>query len=78
MTKRMTLLGAALCALLYTTPALAAKTCRDSPTQAAAQKYYEELKASGKPGWRNLDRDGDGRACECNPGGNGKHCPKRR
>ena len=24
-----------------------------------------------------LDRDGDGKACDCNPGGSGKNCPTK-
>lgn len=63
--------------LALTAPALA-KTCKDFPTQAAAQKYYEAQKAAGKSGWKKLDRDNDGRACDCNVGGNGKHCPNKR
>lgn len=63
--------------LALTTPAWA-KTCKDFPTQAAAQKYYEAQKAAGKSGWKKLDRDNDGRACDCNVGGNGKHCPNKR
>ena len=63
--------------LALTAPAWA-KTCKDFPTQAAAQKYYEARKAAGETGWKSLDRDGDGKACDCNAGGNGKHCPKHR
>lgn len=49
--------------------------CSDFKTQRAAQKFYEKMKASGDTGWKTLDRDGDGRACDCLPGGNGKNCP---
>ncbi|WP_335970268.1 hypothetical protein [Acinetobacter bereziniae] len=31
-----------------------------------------------KIGWKSLDRDGDGHACYCLPGGNGKKCPKKK
>lgn len=58
-------------------PALA-KSCKDFPTQQAAQKYYEARKKSGQTGWKSLDRDGDGRACDCNPGGSGKNCPTKK
>ena len=67
-----------LCTLLCVTPTLAAKSCKDFPTQAAAQEFYEARKASGQTGWKNLDRDGDGKACECNVGGGGKYCPKKK
>ena len=50
--------------------------CSDFKTQAAAQKFYEKLKKSGETGWKSLDRDGDGRACDCLPSGNGQNCPK--
>ncbi|MFQ3039016.1 excalibur calcium-binding domain-containing protein [Neisseria cinerea] len=55
-----------------------AKSCKDFPTQQATQKFYESRKNAGLSGWRSLDRDGDGRACDCNPGGNGKNCPKKK
>lgn len=51
-----------------------AKSCKDFSTHQAAQKYYQ----AKKPGWKKLDRDGDGRACDCNPGGQGRKCPKKR
>lgn len=70
---------ALLPAVLLAWPSLAtAKSCKDFPTQQAAQKWYEARKASGQTGWKSLDRDGDGRACDCNPGGSGKKCPKKR
>jgi hypothetical protein len=50
--------------------------CSDFQSQTSAQKFYEKLKASGDKGWKSLDRDGDGRACDCLPGGNGQNCPK--
>ena len=61
--------------ILFSTWATAAK-CADFKTQQEAQKFYEARKKSGQTGWKNLDRDGDGRACDCLPGGNGKNCPK--
>lgn len=59
-------------------PALAAKKCTDFKTQKEAQAHYERLKRSGQTGWKSLDRDGDGRACDCNLGGSGKNCPGKR
>lgn len=50
--------------------------CSDFKNQPVAQKFYDKLKASGDKGWKSLDRDGDGRACDCLPGGNGTNCPK--
>ncbi len=41
--------------------------CADFKTQADAQRYYE----AGKKGGKRLDRDKDGEACECLPGGSG-------
>ncbi|ERL56160.1 excalibur calcium-binding domain-containing protein [Psychrobacter aquaticus] len=71
----LTLLPLILLAL--STPALAkAKSCKDFKTQQEAQVYYETRKKAGQTGWKNLDRDKDGRACDCNKGGNGKSCPK--
>jgi len=39
--------------------------CADFSTQAQAQRYFE----AHKPGWKRLDGDKDGEACECLPGG---------
>ncbi len=39
--------------------------CADFKNQAQAQRYYE----AGKKGGKRLDRDKDGEACECLPGG---------
>ncbi|OOR86377.1 hypothetical protein B0181_11690 [Moraxella caviae] len=68
----------ALLAITITMPAFAAKKCADFPTQQAAQAHYEKLKKSGQTGWKSLDRDGDGRACDCNKGGKGKNCPTKK
>ena len=43
--------------MLALTASAWAKTCKDFPTQAAAQKYYEARKAAGETGWKSLDRD---------------------
>ena len=65
---------AALLPVLYLLmPHQAVDAAKDFPTHQAAQKYY----LAKKPGWKSLDRDGDGKACDCNPGGNGKKCPKK-
>lgn len=55
-----------------------AKKCANFSTQKEAQAWYEQRKNSGQTGWKSLDRDKDGRACDCLPGGNGKNCPKRK
>ncbi|QER39245.1 excalibur calcium-binding domain-containing protein [Acinetobacter halotolerans] len=55
-----------------------AKKCADFTTQQEAQSWYEKRKKSGQTGWKSLDRDGDGQACDCLPGGNGKKCPKKK
>lgn len=47
-------------------------TCKRFKSQSEAQEYYIKYKA------KNLDRDGDGQACDCLPGGNGKKCPKKK
>ena len=57
---------------------LQAKKCSDFGTQKEAQAWYEQRKQSRQTGWKSLDRDGDGKACDCLPGGNGKNCPKNK
>jgi len=66
------------CLTSASTPAFAAKKCKDFKTQQAAQVFYEMQKKAGKTGWKSLDRDGDGRACDCNPGGSNRNCPAKR
>ncbi len=63
-----------------TTPAMAKQrvTCKSFKTQKQAQAYYNKRKKAGLAGWKSLDRDKDGKACDCLPGGNGKHCPKKK
>lgn len=61
-------------ALLLSNPTMARVGCKDFATQAQAQAYFDAKKA----GYKNLDRDKDGRACDCNKGGNGTHCPKHK
>lgn len=61
-----------------TTPGMAkTKSCKAFTTQAQAQAYYNQRKKAGLTGWKKLDRDHDGQACDCLPGGNGTHCPKK-
>lgn len=67
-----------LLVLGLTTFQVYAKKCADFSTQKQAQDWYEQRKKSGQTGWKKLDRDGDGQACDCLPGGNGKKCPKKK
>ncbi|RLL46402.1 hypothetical protein D9K79_08090 [Acinetobacter cumulans] len=61
--------------LLLCMPSLAfAKYCKDFKTHQEAQAYFN----AKKQGYKRLDRDKDGSACDCLPGGNGKKCPKRK
>lgn len=55
-----------------------AKKCADFSSQKEAQSWYEQRKKSGQTGWKSLDRDKDGSACDCLPGGNGQKCPKKK
>ncbi len=55
-----------------------AKKCADFSTQKQAQAWYEQRKSSGQTGWKSLDRDKDGSACDCLPGGNGTNCPRKK
>lgn len=50
---------------LFVPFSFAAVKCADFDTQAQAQKYF----LSKKPGYKRLDRDHDGEACECLKGG---------
>lgn len=66
-----------LTVLAISQPAFAAKKCSDFKTQQEAQAHHDKLKKTGQTGWKSLDRDGDGRACDCLPGGSGKNCPTK-
>ncbi len=55
-------------------PLTFAQYCKDFKTHQEAQAYFK----AKKPGYKRLDRDGDGFACDCLPGGNGKKCPKAK
>ena len=68
MTNRAFLIAVIFC--VVGEQANARKYCRDFPNYRAALEYYQERKAVGLPGWKSLDRDRDGRPCECLPGGN--------
>jgi len=55
-----------LISLLLSTLSLQARVkCAQFGDHAEAQRYYE----ARRHGWRSLDRDHDGEACECLPGG---------
>ncbi|WOE30521.1 MULTISPECIES: excalibur calcium-binding domain-containing protein [unclassified Acinetobacter] len=47
-------------------------SCKNFKTQQQAQAYFIQHKA------RQLDRDRDGQACDCLPGGNGQKCPRKK
>ena len=52
--------------LILTTLSLQARVnCAQFADHAEAQRYYE----ARQHGWKSLDRDHDGEACECLPGG---------
>ncbi len=51
--------------LLFTNAYAARVKCADFKDQAQAQKYFK----AKKRGHKGLDRDKDGEACECLPGG---------
>lgn len=64
-----------LLSLILCLPSLSfAKYCKDFKTHQEAQAYFN----AKKPGYKSLDRDGDGSACDCLPGGSGKKCPKAK
>lgn len=59
--------------ILFIPTATFAVKCKDFKTHAQAQAYFN----AKKPGYKKLDRDHDGSACDCLPGGSAKHCPKK-
>ena len=59
--------------ICFTSQAYAVK-CADFKNQKEAQAYFNAKKS----GYKRLDRDKDGSACDCLPGGNGTKCPKRK
>ncbi|VXB85689.1 conserved exported hypothetical protein [Enhydrobacter sp. 8BJ] len=63
-----------LVSALMASPAMARVSCKSFKNQVQAQAHYN----AKKQGWRGLDRDGDGRACDCLPGGSGKNCPAHK
>ena len=62
-----------LLATFYIIPTYA-KSCKDFRTHADAQNYFN----AKKPVYKRLDRDKDGIACDCLPGGTGKKCPNKK
>ena len=61
--------------LMFSFPTLTfAVACKDFKTHQEAQAYFNAKKA----GYKRLDRDKDGSACDCLPGGSGTKCPNRR
>ena len=61
--------------IIFSLPSVTfAKYCKNFKTNQEAQAYFN----AKKPGYKPLDRDKDGSACDCLPGGNGKKCPKSK
>ena len=61
--------------LVLSIPSLTfAKYCKDFKTHQEAQAYFN----AKKPGYKRLDRDKVGSACDCLPGGTGTKCPKSK
>lgn len=58
--------------LAVSDPAEARVSCKSFKTYAEALAFYTERKKAGKSGWKSLDRDRDGRPCECLPGHRGR------
>lgn len=65
MKKLFTFFSFVVLMLTSAMPAQAAKKCADFRTQAQAQAHYKSLKRANKTGWKSLDRNKDGVACEC-------------
>lgn len=61
-----------LSSLILFAPLANARGCKSFKTHAEAQKHYERTHD------KSMDRDGDGSACDCLPGGSGKKCPKKK
>lgn len=57
--------------LLISTSSFAVR-CSDFKNHQEAQAYF----VAKKPGYKRLDRDHDGSACDCLRGGTDKICPK--
>ncbi len=77
MRRLLVLLAALLAALVVAAPsALAAdKDCKDFPSQAAAQAYFDAHGGSPSNNVDNLDADHDGQACETYPYGTANQQP---
>lgn len=63
-----------IAALLFFPTVTFAKYCKDFKTHQEAQAYFN----AKKPNYKRLDRDKDGSACDCLPGGSGTKCPNRK
>ncbi len=67
MKKFLTILTSVALAMTVSTSATAKRvSCKSFKTQQEAQSYYNKRKKAGKSGWKSLDRDRDGKACENN------------
>ena len=55
----------AILLVVFSTTIQARVNCAQFADQSEAQQYYEDQ----RHGYRSLDRDHDGEACECLPGG---------
>lgn len=64
MKKSLSLISTTILALTFSTSAMAV-SCKSFGSQAQAQQYFNAKKA----GYKKLDRDRDGIACESNRGG---------
>ncbi len=63
--KKLVIITLATLGLITATTANAKRiSCKSFKTQAEAQAYYNKRKKAGKAGWKSLDRDRDGIACE--------------
>ena len=64
MKKSLSLIATTILALTFSTSAMAV-SCKSFSSQAQAQQYFNAKKS----GYKKLDRDRDGIACESNRGG---------
>jgi len=62
---KKTITAVVLVSLFLSLAEAKARHCKDFPSQSAAQKYFNAKRA----GWKRLDGDKDGEACECLQGG---------
>ena len=64
---KKTLLFISIITLLTSSLQAKGKTCKNFKNQSEAQAYFN----AHKQGWKRLDGDKDGEACECLQGGSG-------